>query len=50
MQRQTAKAAYKLRVLQALKEEKVSYSNDLHDALLANLETTSGSHGIHTWE
>ena len=35
MQRQTAKAAYKLRVRQALKEEKVSYSNDLHDALLA---------------
>ena len=25
----------KLRVRQALKEEKVSYSNDLHDALLA---------------
>ena len=35
MQRQTAKAAYKLRVRQALKEEKVSFSNDLHDALLA---------------
>ena len=35
MQRQTAKAAYKLRVRQALKEEKVSYSNDLNDALLA---------------
>ena len=35
MQRQTAKAAYKLRVRQALKDEKVSYSNDLHDALLA---------------
>ena len=35
MQRQTAKAAYKLRVRQALKEEKLSYSNDLHDALLA---------------
>ena len=35
MRRQTAKAAYKLRVRQALKEQKVSYSNDLHDALLA---------------
>ena len=35
MQRQTAKAAYKLRVCQALKEEKVSFSNDLHDAILA---------------
>ena len=38
MQLQTAKAAYKLRVRQALKEEKVSYSNDLHDALLAKSE------------
>ena len=35
MQRRTAKAAYKLRVRLALKEEKVNYSNDLHDALLA---------------
>ena len=34
MQPQTAKAAYKLRVRQALKDEKVSCSNDLHDALL----------------
>ena len=35
MQRQTVKAAYKIRVRQALQEEKVSYSNDLHDVLLA---------------
>ena len=35
MQRQTAKAAYKLRVRQAFKEEKVSYYNDSHDALLS---------------
>ena len=46
MQRQTAKAAYKLRVRQALKEEKVSYSNDLHDALLAKSGNASGSRGI----
>ena len=35
MKRQTAKAAYKLRVRQSLKEERVSYSNDLHDDLIA---------------
>ena len=43
MQHQAAKAAYKLRIRQALKEEKISYSNDLHDALL---ETISGSRRI----
>ena len=35
MQRKTAKAAEKLRVRQALKEDKRSYSNDLYDALSA---------------
>ena len=45
MQSQTVKAAYKLRIRQALKEEKVSYSNDLHDALLAK----SGNDFCKSW-
>ena len=45
MKRQTAKADYKLRVGQALKEEKVSYANDLHAALLAK----SGNDFLKSW-
>ena len=41
MQRQTAKAAYKLRVRQALKEEKISYSNE------TETETALFSNNLH---